>query len=98
MANKICGNCKHYLAEMYHCQKNDVMAEAHNFCEDFEPKLITSGDLIRQMSNDELAELDKCDWCVFFDGVLCHKKDDQCCAEGIKPYLDAPAESGEMNE
>ena len=66
---------------------------ANKTCGDFEPKVITNGDRIRQMNNRQLAELDKCDWCVFFDGVLCHKKDNQCCADGIKPYLDAPAES-----
>lgn len=27
---KTCGECKHYIAEMFHCQKNDVMAEIHN--------------------------------------------------------------------
>ena len=27
MTNKTCGECKHYIAEMYHCSKNDVMAD-----------------------------------------------------------------------
>jgi hypothetical protein len=45
------------------------------------------------MSNAELALLDKCDWCRYFDGVLCLKPDDKTCADGIEPYLNAPAES-----
>lgn len=53
--NKNCGDCKNYLAEYYHCQKNDVMAEDFNTCEDFEPKVITNGDRLRQMSNERFA-------------------------------------------
>jgi hypothetical protein len=90
MKNKTCGECKHYLAEFYHCQKNDVMAEAFNTCEDFEPKVITNGDKIRQMSNEELAEL--------FDNSckVCSMGITECdveCVKGILAWLNAPAES-----
>lgn len=56
--NRTCNCCKYYLAEMFHCKKNDVMAEAHQTCEDFEPKKKqTNGDKIRAMSDEELAKL-----------------------------------------
>ena len=55
MNNKPCGECKHYNAAMFHCEKHDVMAEAHNTCEDCTAKTITNGDKIRQMSNEEFA-------------------------------------------
>lgn len=81
--NRTCRYCKSYLAEMFHCQKHDVMAESHNTCENFEPKKLTVVDRIRKMSDEDLAELfvyfdcDACDdngigypWCstLFADG------------------------------
>jgi hypothetical protein len=58
METKTCGECKHYLAKMFHCKKNDVMSEAHQTCEDFEQKKKkTNGDKIRSMSDEELAVL-----------------------------------------
>lgn len=94
---KTCGECKHYIAEMFHCQKHDVMAETFNTCEDFEPKVITNGDKIRQMSNADLAiefatitDCGNCDDCPVKD---------YCTTESCDPipawiaYLNAPAES-----
>ena len=100
MSNKTCKNCKHYLAEMFHCQKNDVMAEAHNTCEDFKPKIITNGDKIRQMSNARLA------------GLIAHRAEciggaiglADCpfeqinCAKCWETWLNAPAESEGKDE
>lgn len=54
---KTCGECKYYLAEFYHCQKHDVMAEPHNTCEDCTAKTITNRDVINAMSDEGLAEL-----------------------------------------
>ena len=75
MKSKTCGNCKHYIAEMFHCQKNDVMAEGFNTCEDFEPEVITNGDKIRQGGNRALAEIfddiyngNKCKYCIHHAG------------------------------
>ena len=89
VSNKTCGECKHYLVEMFHCQKNDVMAESYNTCEDFEPKVITNGDVIRQMSNEELAELidNSCKACAK-DVTEC----DTECVNGILAWLNAPAD------
>lgn len=57
LSNRTCGECKHYLSKMFHCQKYDVMAENHQTCDVFEPKPITNGDRIRAMSDEELAKL-----------------------------------------
>ena len=99
--SKTCKNCKYYLADMFHCQKNDVMAEAHNTCEDFEPKTITNGDKIRQGENRALAEFQQqcsCDVCVYFGKgnpfrTFCDKPDDKTCIDGIEAWLNTPAES-----
>lgn len=95
MKNKTCGECKHYGDASF----KDPCAWVHDTfdaCFEFEPMTepkLTNGDVIRQMSNAELAKVDKCDFCTYFDGVLCIKPDDKCCADGIEPYLNAPAET-----
>ena len=49
---------------------------------------MTNGDRIRQMSNEELAEVIsfKCEWCVA--GEFCATS----CVAGIKAYLDMEVE------
>ena len=49
---------------------------------------MTNGDKIRQMSNEELAEVlnYECEWCM--QGKYC----DTSCREGIKAYLDMEVE------
>jgi hypothetical protein len=81
--NKTCGECKHYIAEMYHCSKYDVMAEAQNTCEDFEPKVITNGDKIIQKGNNGLA--------AFACGLLNDRSEETI--QRVLSLLDAPAES-----
>ena len=95
---KTCGECKHYLAEFYHCQKNDVMAEAFNTCEDFEAKIITNGDKIRQGGDDALIDFADgircrmCHYCVYSKYKSCVDKTGNCW-EGVRAWLNAPAES-----
>lgn len=81
--NKACGECKHYIAEMFHCQKNDVMAEPFNTCEDFEPKVITNGDKIIKQGNKGLA--------AFACGLLNDRSEETF--QRVLSLLDAPAES-----
>ena len=50
MKDKTCGECKR------HCIDCIIVAKA-KACEDFEPKVITNGNRIRQMSNEEIAEM-----------------------------------------
>jgi hypothetical protein len=95
--NKTCGECKHYIAEMYHCSKYDVMAEAQNTCEDFDPKVITNDDKIIAGGMRAIAELAKkrCQHSIYktsdFEAV-CFEVD---CADGIEAWLNSPAESEE---
>ena len=102
MRNEICGNCKHYIAEMYHCSKHDVMAEPHNTCEDFAAKAPpTNGDKIIAGGNRAIAEFQQhvsCTNCVYFSVKVelqefCHKPDDKTCTDGIEAWLNSPAES-----
>lgn len=104
MSNKTCGDCKHYFrTDRYEfcnefggqtCEYREVTP--NSYC--FEPKLITNGDKIRQMSNAELARLDKCDCCIYFggrfcEGVFCEKPGGKTCTDGREAWLNAPAES-----
>jgi hypothetical protein len=108
MSNKTCGECTHYLAEMFHCQKNDVMAESFNTCEDFEPKVITNGDRIQQGGNRAIAKFAYktaqtriCGMCAFATiengRYVCKSKDGQSCVDGIEAWLNAPADAPDTN-
>lgn len=107
MNNKTCGECRFYHPIFKHEGSCTATSDLRKTC-DFTigcaiggvyPKPPpTNGDKIRQMSNAELALLDKCEWCMYFDGVLCTKPDDKTCADGIEPYLNAPAESEVKDE
>ena len=63
MKNKTCGECKHFVVSNYLdvctvvCEnyKTDSFA-----CDYFEPKVISNGDRIRQMSDEELAKIFVC--------------------------------------
>ena len=48
---------------------------------------MTNGDRIRQMSNEELAKLLDCDFCIYKEKRFCDE-----CEEGIKAYLESEAE------
>jgi hypothetical protein len=110
LSNKTCGECKHFfLNSEGHCKSNDGSENAHNdACSFFDPKVITNGDVIRQMSNAKLAELIVpkvmfCDGCP----VKCAEKDipklednpfgadivDDVCKQRVENWLNAPAES-----
>lgn len=111
---KTCQNCKHYIAEMYHCSKNDVMAEAHNTCEDFDPKVTTNGDKIIAGGMRAIAEfVDEawkypCRFCVYAKyiedfgfgegGFECKNPDEKDCVDGFEAWLNAPAESEGKDE
>lgn len=83
LSDKTCGKCKHYIAEMFHCQKHDVMAETFNTCEDFEPKVITKGDKIIKQGNNGLA--------AFACGLLNDRSEETF--QRVLSLLNAPAES-----
>jgi hypothetical protein len=89
MANKTCGECR-YLDKNRYCEFLDFEPKPQmKGCANFEPKP-TNGYVIRQMSNEKLAEL--------FDNSckVCAKDITECdtdCVAGILAWLNAPAES-----
>ena len=97
MGNRTCGECKYFVTSDYldvcvvECETRRADSSC-DLCDEFKPKVVTNGDRIRQMSNDELirflVELDAnaCQFCN-------HEKCSGECESGIKMWLDAPAES-----
>ena len=93
MANKTCGECKHYGTP-----KNCICIFAEETypavekgCKDFEPKpKPTNGDRIRQLSNEELIPYLDCTACIY-SGYSCAVTDCDC-AEGKLAWLSAPVE------
>lgn len=56
MNNKTCGECKHFsYSDEGRCMDDEWTFRDSDACEKFKPKVVTNGDRIRQMSNDELA-------------------------------------------
>jgi hypothetical protein len=77
---------------MFHCQKHDVMAEAHQTCEDFEQKIITNGDRIRSMSDEELAVMLRKPFCAYCNYSVddfgnCSSPPEMYCEEAILEWL-----------
>lgn len=85
-----------------YCRSNNGQENKHNdACSFFEPKPITNGDKIRQMSNDELAVMlsDVNFLTMIFD--LCPGKECSCvetCKDSVFGWLNAPAESEGKDE
>lgn len=97
MKNKTCGECKHFEVDIVAatCEKKRWISDDDTpACSKFEPKVITNGDRIRQMSNEELAE-----FLVELDDNICmFCKYENCsgeCEYGVELWLNAPAESEE---
>ena len=75
--SKTCGECKHFTE----CNwvTPDVIAD---ICKDFELKVITNGDKIRQMSNEGIA--------AFVCGVLNDRREETF--RSVLDLLNAPAD------
>jgi hypothetical protein len=103
MTNKNCGECRHYNAAMFHCEKHDAMAEPHNTCDDFAAKAPpTNGEKIITGGTKALVKfhlLGTCDTCTYYNkehtshNDICLCPPDKTCADGIEEWLNAPAES-----
>jgi hypothetical protein len=100
MTSKTCGECKHCANKkiIATCEHIGIVTGDIPACSSkFEPKTITNGDVIRQMSNEELA--------VFFEKGMCHRciyhGEYSCnpsfCKIGIKAWLNAPADCVKQN-
>lgn len=92
MDNKTCGECRYYEHPAGQCAKVVEYNNCHitdKACEYFEPKVITNGDVIRQMGNRELVGFVDCSACIYAG----HDCANQNCTEGKLAWLNAPAES-----
>lgn len=111
MKTKTCGECKYFSKYENKCcllVGRGVTYADSDGCMSFVqklPKVITNGDRIHQMSNDDFAEFftePKCGKCIYYDRKnygSCNAPADKTCADGIEAWLDAPAESeGEKDE
>ena len=116
MNNKTCGECKHFEVDVVaaKCEKKLWICDDNTpACKKFERKPFTNGDVIRQMSNAELAKLIVpkvmfCDGCP----VKCAEKDipqskvnpfgadvvEDVCTKRVESWLNAQAESEGKDE
>lgn len=104
MENKTCVDCRFLgrAKETGLCGKRQICIypEEERVCSEFEPKVITNGDRIRQMSNEELVEFMKdvaagiCEHCVRPENYDCS----HLCHIGLLGWLNAPAESNTESE
>jgi hypothetical protein len=112
MENKTCGECKYHTSDRCSLPPNGIIILSETeACRHFWPK--TNGDVIRQMSNAELAKL-IVPKVIFCDGcpVKCAEKDipqskinpfgadviEDVCTKRVKAWLNAPAESEGKDE
>lgn len=96
MANKTCGECRYHKNNrcMLPCYTISHPAE-YSACHHFEVKTPpTNGDVIRQMSNDELAGVIEC---PHFEGMCIHRDDEYPCKCCKRAWLNAPADCVKQN-
>ena len=106
MSNKTCGECRYMLHKDTFEVCTHSMTETSMFdkaCEYFAPP--TNGDVIRQGGNRALLDYrfrHKCDVCIYAAPIdaapACNKPDDKSCMDGVKAWLNAPAESNTESE
>jgi hypothetical protein len=85
MTDKTCGECQLNGVDC-RCEANEKA------CEEFEQKITTNGDKIRQMSNDEFAKL-RVYQCPPVPAEFCKGTDTVKCVKCWLNWLNAPAES-----
>ena len=109
MKNKTCGECKYYHAESKRCDLRKIICNIQptdTGCACFEQKPIpklTNGDRIRQGGDDALIDFADgirrrmCHYCTFAKDKSCVDKTGDCW-EGVRLWLNAPAESEVKDE
>ena len=94
MENKTCGECKYFVTSEYLdvcvVDGETRLATTTVPCDAFKPKVVTNGDKIRQMRNEDLADLLGCSCCSERNSDWCSHIS---CKQGKLAWLDAPAES-----
>lgn len=104
MENKTCGECKYFSKYENKCcllVGRGVTYADSDGCMSFVqklPKVITNGDVIRHGGDYELMAFKKkhkCDCCIYIRNGNCTEPVDRKdrCADGLKQWLNAPAES-----
>lgn len=98
MKKKTCGECKHFEVDdvAATCEKKRwICDDDAPACKRFEPKVVTNGDKIRQMSNEELAKiLRMCKSCAYYGECLTDPNKNGQCYYGRLEWLNAPAKEG----
>lgn len=100
MANKTCGECKHFEVDAVAatCENKLWICDDNTpACKKFEQKPLTNGDVIRQMSNEELVAFfitRDASYCVP-DACLEDCEASKECEDHWLRWLNAPAESEE---
>ena len=109
MKNKTCGECRHLesIEPMGLCKTmvKPLCLSKLPACSNFEQKVITNGDIIRQGGDEALiAYSDKiyCDVCAYCDVsdnafAHCHCPEGKECEDGRLAWLNAPADCVKQN-
>lgn len=100
MENKTCGKCKYFVTSDHLdvCVVECDTRRADSVCnhrDEFEPKVITNGDVIRQGGNRDFAEYFVYETGAVFASTLIVDKTFDTYEEAVKAtedYLNAPAE------
>lgn len=109
MSNKTCGECRHLesIEPMGLCKTTGkpLCLSKLPACSNFEQKVITNGDVIRQGGDKALAHFKsehKCDTCAYAAPLdhapACLRPEGKSCFDGMLAWLNAPAESNTESE
>lgn len=105
MKSKTCGECREYVSATSSCRYLETRATSgDDACEFF--AVLTNGDRIRQMNDDELAEFihevnhEKfiCDYCIDCGKFCLFHHGNDACTKGMIAWLNAPASCGERDK
>ncbi len=104
--SKTCGECKYYEVDVVAatCEKKLWICDDNTpACKKFERKTLTNGDRIRRGGDDALIDFADgirrrmCHYCTFAKDKSCVDKTGDCW-EGVRAWLNAPAESEGEND
>lgn len=97
MENKSCGKCRFLEGAKIigFCVKQGMPLCPSELpsCSKFEQRVVTNGDRVRQMSNEELAEIISNVDCKICPACMtCFKEENETCFDGMLTWLNAPAD------
>lgn len=99
---KTCGVCKYFYDYENRCYPCVWCKPTDDACVEFEPQPITNGDVIRHGGDDALIDFADgirrrmCHYCVYSKDKSCVDKTGDCW-EGIRAWLNAPADAPDTN-